>query len=195
MNNIKKQQGFTLVLAMVLLLVIAFIINGVQQDNLISSREISNIKDQAAATRAANAAARQIERWLETTNTALTPLNYTIASCPIPCIGIVKPMARDMQTITNWAQFWETKGLAIDQMPATGVINTTNSFSSYSESPRSVTGYMGYDLADSRGRGEITDPEERSRHIGPHYYQINTASTGNSGQSLSVVRTTMIKRK
>lgn len=177
----KSQRGATLLVALVLLLIITILAISSIREAALEERIVGNVRDQQAAFNGAESALREAETRLA--NSSGPPATAT------PCAATLCVLTSPPTTISflDWG-WWQSN--AITYQGATSD-NTTLGVAS---TPRWQTAFIGFDPADSNGTVEVTDPDLRSKGVGPYYYQVNAASQGRSTRTMTSLQSVTVQR-
>ncbi|MCI0919551.1 hypothetical protein JNA64_20520 [Pseudomonas stutzeri] len=183
MNRLQpyRERGATLLIALILLLVITVLAISSIREAALEERIVGNVRDQQAAFNGAESALREAETRLA--NSAGPPLPAT------PCAATlcVLPSPPTSISFLDWS-WWQSNAItyqgATTDSTALGVAST----------PRWQSAFIGFDPADSNGTVEVTDPDLRSKGVGPYYYQVNAASQGRSTRTMTSLQSVTVQR-
>lgn len=188
MNRIDptKQRGAVLLISLVMLLIITLLAVSSMREVTLEERIVGNQRNQQAAFNGAESALREGEKRL---TLRIEPAEPT-ADCQNASGLCVMNSAPTSLHINDWS--WWLSGA--NAMAYSGSNTTTSGLSRLISTPRWNTAFQGFDPADSRGRVEVTDPELRSRGVGPYYYQVNAASQGRNDQIMINLQSIALQR-
>lgn len=188
-SSAKRQQGATLLICMVMLLIVTLLTIANVREVTLEERVTSNLRDRQSALNGAESALREGESRLGA--------SYGVPVTTPDCSGgrlcvLATPFSNDTAlNPLNWV--WWTTGGDTNSRTYTGPSNDS-SLSMLRSAPRWNTAFIGFDPANSRGMVEVTDPEQRSKGVGPYYYQVNAASQGTSDRVMVTLQSIAVQR-
>lgn len=180
-----QQHGAVLLISLVILLIITLLAVSSIRESTLEERIVGNIRNQQAAFNGAESALREGEKRLRQAEPPATTANCTGSTTL--CVMATPPSNLH---VNDWA-WWNTNSNAIAYK---GSNATTSSLNRLVSSPRWNTAFHAFDPADSTGRVEVTDPELRSRGVGPYYYEVNAASQGRNDQIMINLQSVSVQR-
>lgn len=180
-----QQRGAVLLISLVILLIITLLAVSSIRESTLEERIVGNIRNQQAAFNGAESALREGEKRLRQVEPPTTTANCTGATTL--CVMANPPNSLH---VNDWS-WWSTNSNAITYK---GSNATTSSLSRLVSSPRWNTAFHAFDPVDSTGRVEVTDPELRSRGVGPYYYEVNAASQGRNDQIMINLQSVSVQR-
>lgn len=181
-----KQRGAVLLISLVLLLIITLLAVSSMREVTLEERIVGNQRNQQAAFNGAESALREGEKRLAL---RIEPADTT-TDCQSASDLCVMSYAPSSLNINNWS--WWANGA--NAMAYSGSNTTASGLSRLVSTPRWNTAFQNFDPADSSGRVEVTDPELRSRGVGPYYYQVNAASQGRNDQIMINLQSVTVQR-
>lgn len=184
----KRQKGATLLICMVMLLIVTLLTIANVREVTLEERVTSNLRDRQGALNGAESALREGESRLGA--------NYGVPPTTGNCSGrelcvLTIPFSNDTD-IDGWDWWSGADGLAKSR-PYLGPANDS-SLSMLFSTPRWNATFIGFDPANSRGNVEVSDPDLRSKGVGPYYYQVNSASQGTSDRVLVTLQSVAVQR-
>lgn len=182
-----RQQGATLLVCMIMLLIVTLLTIANVREVTLEERITANLRDRQGALNGAESALREGEARLATNFGVPT----TTSACgrPALCVLTMPFTSDDALNPTDW-EWWTTDGNALNY---TGPEGNSNQ-SMLNSTPRWNTASIGFDPANSRGMVEVTDPDLRSKGVGPYYYQVNAASQGTSDRVMVTLQSVAVQR-
>lgn len=185
----KRQEGATLLICMVMLLIVTLLTIANVREVTLEERITSNLRDRQAALNGAESALREGEARLA--GSFGVPTTSSDCSSGQLCVLGTPYIADTALNPANWA--WWTAGNSANSRTYIGPANDST-LSMLTSAPRWNTAFIGFDPANSRGMVEVTDPDLRSKGVGPYYYQVNAASQGTSNRVMVTLQTTAVQR-
>lgn len=180
-----QQHGAVLLISLVILLIITLLAVSSIRESTLEERIVGNIRNQQAAFNGAESALREGEKRLRLKEPPSTAANCTGATSL--CVMAAPPTSLH---VNDWS-WWGNNTNAIAYK---GSNTTTSALSRLVSAPRWNTAFHAFDPADSTGRVEVTDPELRSRGVGPYYYEVNAASQGRNDQIMINLQSVSVQR-
>ena len=189
-----KQEGVTLLVALIMLLVMTLIGLSGMQETVMEDRMALSFRDRAMADISAESGLRAAEQWLAA-ETQL-PLAETSATCSTPprCGATDGYVVWDTGQVYNghiqdmlWSDF---QTMAV---PYEGSGTTSSSISKIHAQPRAVIEFRSFNPVDSNGYAQQQDAERASLGVGPYYYNVMGGALGYRADTLSVVETTYVR--
>lgn len=179
------QQGATLLISLVLLLIITLLGVSSIRGVALEERIVGNLRDKQTASDGAEAALREGENRLAL---SVGPATATGACSGTDLCLLATPPANISSDDWSW---WTTAG---NSTPYTG--STTDNTALYGIITPALwqAALLGYDPMNSKGTVEVTDTEERSRGIGPYFYQISSSSRGRTARMMVSLQSTTVQR-
>lgn len=166
----RRQQGATLAVALILLLVITLLGMSAIQMTQMQEKMSANLEDKTQAFNAAESALIAGENWV----LSLTSEPTVVASCGTPpCIRT--PYSIDFTTQTN--AWWLTNGASY-----------TSSLKNIATPGRYVVEFIQY-VSDSPMVGNSTTTIK-----GIFYYQVTARGTGATDNAVSIIQTVVARR-
>jgi type IV pilus assembly protein PilX len=181
----QTQRGATLLISLILLLIITVLAISSMREVTLEERIVGNLRDQQAAFNGAESALREGESRLAA---SIGPAQ-TSANCAGQTTLCVRATPSTSLPYLDWS-WWQNNSNAI---PYKGSTSDTTKLNVASE-PRWQTAFLGFDLIDSSGRVEVTDPNLRSRGVGPYYYEVNASSQGRSARTMTALQSVTVQR-
>lgn len=165
----KKNQGVTLVIALVMLLLLTIIGFAAMQSSVFHEKISSNVRDVELSFQAAETALKEAENWL----TALTVEPAPTATCAAqPCVLTTDPTRMPETRDQTW---WANNSASA---PALTGVKTP---------PRYIIEYSRYVPDDiTIGYGYIP--------LGTTYYRVTVVGTGASDEAITILQSTVGKR-
>ncbi|MDH1866243.1 PilX N-terminal domain-containing pilus assembly protein [Pseudomonas chengduensis] len=180
-----RQRGATLLISLILLLIITVLAISSMREVTLEERIVGNLRDQQAAFNGAESALREGEVRLAA---SIGPAQ-TSSDCAGQTELCVRATPSASLPYLDWS-WWQNTSNAI---PYKGTTGDTTELNVASE-PRWQTALLGFDLIDSSGRVEVTDPNLRSRGVGPYYYEVNASSQGRSTRTMTALQSVTVQR-
>lgn len=176
-----SQRGATLIISLVLLLIITLLAISSMREVTLEERIVGNLRDKQTAFNAAESALREGEIRLAN---SIGPAD-TSAACSTSAENcVLATIPSDVDSVFESGLVMAYKGSTAQQTDLYSV----------ADDPRWFSALIGFDPADSTGRVEVTDPEERSRGVGPYYYQVNARSPGRSQRMTETLQSVVVQR-
>jgi type IV pilus assembly protein PilX len=183
----KRQKGATLLVCMIMLLIVTLLTIANVREVTLEERITSNMRDRQGALNGAESALREGEARLA----ANFGVPVTTGNCGSDSLCVLTNAYGTDAALnpTSWT-WWTT---ASNSRSYTGPAGDSTQ-SLLASTPRWNTAFVGFDPANSRGMVEVTDPDLRSKGVGPYYYQVNAASQGTSDRVMVTLQTVTVQR-
>jgi len=183
----KRQHGATLIISLILLLIITLLAISSMREVSLEERVVGNLRDSQAAFNGAESGLREGEMRLA----ARTSPTDTTANCAGGNDLCVLSAAPSSIPADDWS-WWTNANNALGYVGSADNQNT--GLSRLVSQPRWQAAFLGFDPANSLGNVEVTDTEERSKGVGPYYYQVSAASQGRSTRMMTTLQSSTVQR-
>jgi type IV pilus assembly protein PilX len=165
-----KQQGATLAIALILLLIITVLAVGSVQVSHMQERMSANLQDKEISLRAAESSLNAGEDWLLSQNKQ--PIIYPNCQS-FPC---VRQMYDGTNLYSQSASWWSSNSATY-----------SNQLKNVATAPRYIIEYLQF-VPDSPVVGSATFG------TGVHYYRITSRGVGANGETVTYLQTTVARR-
>lgn len=184
----RRQHGATLIISLILLLIITLLAISSMREVSLEERVVGNLRDSRTAFNGAESGLREGEtRLAEHVGPPATTADCGAAGPSDLCV-LTEPVASVPSNDWDW---WIA---AANARAYEGSTANTTALARIASPPRWYVAFLGFDPANSLGNVEVSDTEERSKGVGPYYYQVNAASQGRSTRMMTTLQSAAVQR-
>jgi type IV pilus assembly protein PilX len=180
-----RQQGATLLISLVMLLIITLLGVTSMRGVALEERIVGNLRDRQTASDGAEAALREGEKRI-----ALSVGQPSVTGTCTGAVGLCLLAAPSAGLISdNWS-WWTAAANAVQYQGSAAGLTALY----MPTQPYWYAALIGYDPPNSNGMVEVTDTNERQAGIGPYFYQVNAASHGRTARVMVGLQSTTVQR-